>query len=557
MRSVWHKLKGTAWALAAMTSWLAASPASSLAQPANPEAPAPAPADPRAAGATGALNPVARVQAVIPWEYSRYRVRVWIAACASPELGATVRKQLLSEVQRRGDAMPDAPWHWLVSAPPESLAHTVAYVPESLTDAHIAAADKDALKDDKIIWISLRATPRDVTIRARELDCHARTWSPVAEQVVRQSERIGQAAFDAAVSVFAPLLRIEEGQGKTCIGRNRTGGLITEDSIAYLGPGDVLQPIFRQNDRYGEPLPNRVQALPFTFLHVVSQDAQSSSLLTCNVHSGMRTPIHGRGSARRERWALKVRPVQDTTLLHVVSRPAARGEPSVPLAGLEVYAKTPPLVPPSVETEQERLEAEKRNPPELLGITDWRGSLQLPRSPDPLRLVYIKNGGLLLARLPMVIGLDDRLQAEVPDDNPRLQAEGFVRGMSGEIMDLVVQRQLIRVRFQKRLEEGKLDDAQKLLDDFRGLKSLNDMLRTLDQQMTRQKPTNNPAVRQRVEKLYADEREMIAKYVDVELLNMMQRQLSAARANPTPAPKPAESPAPPAEPSDEKKKELP
>jgi hypothetical protein len=244
----------------------------------------------------------------------------------------------------------------------------------------------------------------------------------------------------------------------------------------------------------------------------------------------------------------------DSTELVVASRPAIRGEVSVPLAGIEVYAKNPPAPPTAGQTAEQRQEAERQNPPRLLGITDWRGRLTLSSDTPQLQLMYIRNGGLLLARLPMLIGLDSELRAEIPDDNPRLQAEGFVKGMNGEITDLVVQRNLLQIRFRRRIEEGKLDEAQKLLEEFRGLKSMNELQRMLDQQMLRQKPTSHPGVKQRIDTLYADEREMIARFVDVEMLNRMTRDLDEARRKPPrPAGQPADAPARSQDESEKKK----
>lgn len=499
-------------------------------------APAQAPSAEQPAGAAPAgeaATPTA-LPPPAPWEYSPYQIRVWVAAAGSAEVDPLILTTVMREIHLRADSVVGAPWSLTVSEPPPALAATVAYTPEMLTDARIAEVQKEALKDDKIVLVSLQANPREIDVHVRELDCHARLWGPTVTRSVRQPDALPQTVFDAMLTAFSPLARIEEGQGKTCIARAKAGGLVlSPDSPAYIKTGDVLQPIFRQNDRYGDPIPKRTQALPFTYLHVTSQDSLSPSLLNCNVHSAMRSPIHGRPTSRRERWAVKVRPALPETEIVLESKPSTRDEVKVPLAGMEIYAKTPLPEPPKSETQEEIAAAEKKNPPVLLGVTDWRGSLKVPNEGPTLRVMYVKSGGLLLARLPVVAGTDRQLVAEVPDDNPRLQAEGFVKGMNGEITDLVVQRQLIKVRVRKKITEGKFDEAQKLLDEFRGLKTLNDLQRMLDQQMTRQKPTNNPGVKQRIDKLYADEREMIAKYLDVELFNQLTLELADARRNPT------------------------
>jgi hypothetical protein len=84
---------------------------------------------------------------------------------------------------------------------------------------------------------------------------------------------------------------------------------------------------------------------------------------------------------------------------------------------------------------------------------------------------------------------------------------------------------------------------------------MNELQRLLDQQMLRQKPTNHPGVKQRIDKLYADEREMIARFVDVEMLNLMTRELDDARRNPPQpaASQPADAPAKTGDESEKKK----
>jgi hypothetical protein len=259
----------------------------------------------------------------------------------------------------------------------------------------------------------------------------------------------------------------------------------------------------------------------------------------------MRSPIHGRSvsTSRRERWAIKVRPRYPAAALFVESKPMKRNDAKRMLAGIEVFSKTPEPEPPKELSEDETKTVEKKNPPELLGVTDWRGSLSVGQEGPTLRILYLKNGGLLLARLPVVPGLNERQVAEIPDDDPRLQAEGFVRGMNSEVTDLVIQRQLIAVRMRKKIKEGKLDEAEKLFEEFRGLKTLNDLQQMLNVQLQRQRPTNSPAVRQRIDKLYGEERELLAKYIDAELQVKLLAELTAARANPTP-PADAESTTP-------------
>src|SRR5262249_52708503 len=152
-----------------------------------------------------------------------------------------------------------------------------------LTEGDIATAAKGALRDEKVIWVSLQTNPREVLVQVREFDCHSRVWGRIEKRAVRQRSAISQVVFDLIVAAFSPLARIEEGQGKTCIARIRGGALaLSPDSPVIIAKDDVLQPVFRQNDRNGDPLPKGIRVLPFTYLQVSAPSELNPSLLHCN-----------------------------------------------------------------------------------------------------------------------------------------------------------------------------------------------------------------------------------------------------------------------------------
>jgi hypothetical protein len=494
-----------------------------------------------------------------PWEYSPYTIRAWLSWVPSGEWDSTVENELVATLRNRSDIEIGAPWTLVVESPPEQLRSSVGQFIDRITVDDVAAAAETALTDDKIMLLSLSANSREYVVRARELDCRTRSWGPTIERRLRNPSMLGSTAFRAMVAAFAPVTRIESGSGKTAIVRLRGGGLILENnSPVYVAEGDVLLPVIRNNDRYGKPIPGKIDEVPWTLLQVTGRTRANTNVLDCNVHSGMRSPIRGRVSARKERYALGVRVTDDQTQLVIHGKTRSRDAPPIPLAGLEVYSKIPAVEPPKEQTAEEARAAERSNPPEFMGYTDWRGALTIDAPEGPLRVLYIKNGGQLLARLPMVPGFRDVQIAEVPDDNPRLQAEGYIKGLSGEIMDLVAQRQIIAARIRKRIEEGNLDEAEGLLEEFRALPSRNDMQRLLDQQMARQVPSNYMSVQARIDKLYGETRGMLGKYLDPNLGNKLMQELRLARrgeeASPAdpeagnqaqrPSPTTGESPAP-------------
>ena len=148
-------------------------------------------------------------------------------------------------------------------------------------------------------------------------------------------------------------------------------------------------------------------------------------VLNCEVLSAMRNPLAGRSTTSVERLALGVRPLGETTTVRLVTI----GAVGRPLEGYEIFAKKP-LAKEFAAT----------NRAVRLGLTDWQGAIEVPKDDLPLRLVYIKNGSHLIARLPVVPGYRPELTIELVSDDKRLEAEAFVRGMESTVMDLVARR---------------------------------------------------------------------------------------------------------------------
>jgi hypothetical protein len=464
------------------------------------------------------------------WEYSPYEIHVWVAVSPANTADKAMRQRLAIALEQRADVAVGSPWTVVVSSPPESLWADVAFALDEVTTAQIEQAAEKSLNQDKLMLLAIEKSQLDTRIRARELDCRVRMWGPVIERRIRNSQLLETEAFAALFDAFSPVTRIETGEGKQATVRIRSGGLILNPgSPAAVAQGDVLIPITRTNDRYGKPMPGRISIIPWTLLQVAGRDERNPSILNCNVHSGMRSPIRGRVSSRRERYALGVQPTLPETELVLESRTRRRDEPGVPLADLEVYSTIPSVEPVEQRTAEQEQEEQRRNPPELLGYTDWLGRIRIEPAETPLRVLYIKNGGQLLARLPIVPGAEAVQVAQVPDDNPRLQAEGYIKGLSGEIMDLVAQRQILAARIRKRVSDGKLDEAEDLMDEFRELKTRNDMQRALDRQMQRQMESPYASVKARIDQLYGETRSMLGKYLDPNLGNQLLRELRAAQ----------------------------
>lgn len=115
-----------------------------------------------------------------------------------------------------------------------------------------------------------------------------------------------------------------------------------------------------------------------------------------------------------------------------------------------------------------------------IGQSDSEGRFILePDAARPVRICYVKSGSALLARLPVVRGLERELSVPVPDDPVRLRAEATLVGLQEEFIDTQARREILTLRLAKaekdgdakrsqttRIELGKLKDRQRFLNEL-------------------------------------------------------------------------------------------
>jgi len=163
-------------------------------------------------------------------------------------------------------------------------------------------------------------------------------------------------------------------------------------------------------------------------------------------------------------------------------------------------------------------------PPKLLG------SIQLN---VPLYLYYVKNGDTLLARLPIVTGLKSVDQADLPDDRRRLETEAFLKGLQGEVLDLVVRRRILESRIKQKIKANQLDVAERLLDELKRVKSYDRMSEQIEGIQRRALSTDQGAVPtgvvKRIDKMVDTTRQMMQKYLQDTLVRDLESQLNQAK----------------------------
>jgi hypothetical protein len=441
------------------------------------------------------------------WEYSPYQVRVWIVAAAEPQLPTAGQDELAVRLAARAEAIFKATWNVRVERPPAAI-HGRLLDRLEITAENLQALAPDVLRGDKLIVVRLMRASGLWTVEARELDCRTFSWGHVAGREAACAAGLPLATWDAVAEAFTPIARIETVDKMQVAARLRAAGLVVSPASRILvEKGMALRPVIRRNDRTGQPVAKGgIQAVPWTLLDV---EGRSDSLLTCRTFSGYRLAIPARGGTRIERLALLVRPRFSATTLTLKSR----GAQPRPLVGYEIFSKRP-------DSEE----------PERLGKSDWRGQIELPRGDGAIRLLLVKNGTQLLARLPIVLGQSEQLQADLVDDEGRLQAEGAVAALHSRALDLVARREILAARFRARLKEQKFTEAQALLDEFRRLESRADLSRALDEQQQFVE-ASDPLTQQRIDKIFGEARRLLTvKGLADDMVNTLAAELVRARA---------------------------
>lgn len=446
------------------------------------------------------LSSVASSQTV--WEIDPYRIQVLLAV----EPGAGLTPRFERELQRglvdRTDLLVGAAWI-LEAAPADvRLRHAILHHLDTLSPESLEIANA---KLDKLVLLAISSDSAGYRVSARELDLRTRLWGTLVTLSVAQLAAVHDAAFDALCAAFAPLATVSETDParKTVALRLRAGALPPRDpTLTFSQPGSVFRHMMRYNDRDGNL--QRVLVVPWTYL-VVAEVAGPA--VTARAHSGVRSALSGRQRGRVEQLALGVTPPKAGSQLKLQSRI----EPHQPLEGYEIYSYTPD----SRETR-------------LLGRTDRDGLLSIPPGDHPLRLLLVKSGGALMAKLPFVPGLESVSEAEVPDDARRLEVEGFVTGLQEMLVDLVAQREVLMHRVRVRIKSGKLDEAQALFDQLRRLKTRDEF--AFDVQRQRQTLVSaDPAVQSKIDKLFNDTESLLGRFLNPGEIDRLDAELKQAR----------------------------
>ena len=455
------------------------------------------------------------------WELTPYRIRVLLAVAPKPELTERLAERLQGVVAERAARSIGAPWDLRVERAPAELQTPMLASLAKVTFENLPAEWLDA-GDDKAILLSIDFRRGDYWIAARDFDLRCRLSSAAVERRVADRGVLGDEAFRTVLAAFAPLAQIESDPDKDDKQqfklRMRAAGLpIADPTLLAVRPGDAFRGMIRFNDRDGKL--RKLMPLDWTFLTV--QEVNDGEL-SAALHSGLRSPLSGRRRGRVEQLALFTRPPSGDTRLQLKSRPLP-GKPgsSRPLAGYEIYSH------PADSPRTTRL-----------GLTDAQGELTVPADAGAVRVLLVKHGGETMARLPLMPGLAPAMQAEVPDDDARLAAEGQVTGLQENLVELVANRAMLMFRVRARIKDGKLDEAKQLMEELRKLGSQDELSLLIDFRK-RASVSEDPRMQKKIDRMFEDTREIVNKFLNQADVDKVETELARALRGEAPPPEEA------------------
>ncbi|MCA9017087.1 MAG: hypothetical protein KDA77_17275, partial [Planctomycetaceae bacterium] len=350
---------------------------------------------------------------------------------------------------------------------------------------------------------------------------------------------LGETLFNSIRELFSSIITIENVNGdQVTVSEQGSQYLPPDPSVSTLEKGFYFLPFFRYLNRNREV--KNIQFVPWTYLILEDFNRKHA---TCSIASGLRGILSG--SRRRvETLALHVKPEYPQTNLSLIPR----GTSTQTYAGMKV--QTSALDPQAVRQLQidakQQQEQNKTPQPEsqdyILAeyLTNRSGTVTLPVDlQHPLIWLYIRSGKALVANVPYIPGIDPEISIQIPDDRIRLNVEGELAVLNGELIEAVasLSMEMSRIRtWAKNNEWQKVDEGIRKLESGISPKQIfQDKLTVIRVTATEAaQQQNNRAAQSRIANLCRDTADRIDRFLDpsgiidlkteIQDLKQLQRQ---------------------------------
>jgi hypothetical protein len=441
------------------------------------------------------------------WEGQPYRIGAALAIDAPGDLAGQLAAELPAYLGERANAAIGAVWRLKTELATGAAGHQMLSGLETFSDREVPAAAPD---EDKQLLLTVRATPWGYELSAREYDRYIERWGPTIRRSTRQREAVAEQLFELAQRAVAPLahLRSTDPKNPREVAIELRGADLptTGADFAWLHTGDVLQPVNRLTTRDGSLASSGATPMAWTFVEV-NQPADGATQPTGTVR-GFAQRFSGTRRGRLEQVAIGLRNDPGDTVLTLRSRT----EKQKPLVGYDVFAQN--------------IDEKPMRP---LGESDDNGDATITPGKTAIQTVYVKSGDLTLAAIPLVPGAEPQVDVWLPDDDMRLRAAARLASLKEDIVDLVARRTILAARVRQQLEQEHLDAASKLLQSLDELPGSTEFGRELDRQSQRLR-TKDVQVQRRIDRLFAETRTALGKYLDPRQIGALHEEFRQAEA---------------------------
>jgi hypothetical protein len=131
--------------------------------------------------------------------------------------------------------------------------------------------------------------------------------------------------------------------------------------------------------------------------------------------------------------------------------------------------------------------------------------------------------------------VEPQLAGKIHNCDPRLEAEGFVSGMTEELVDVKLRRTILMLRIHARLKSNqadRVDEASKMLEEMQRLPSISQFAQRIAQEKAKL-VSNDPAVQRKVDGVLKDLEDYLTNFFDPRGVEQVDKEVREARDNET------------------------
>jgi hypothetical protein len=289
-----------------------------------------------------------------------------------------------------------------------------------------------------------------------------------------------------------------------------------DPSILAAKPGTLLLAQLRRYDRDGRL--DLVRDIPYTILRIPTDPGDeattSKTVVPVEIHTALQSAFGSR-RGRIEAWAVAAPTIVESTRLTLLRR-----DDGIPLSGRIVEIRSKPLTP-----------GEKPPAADVTLLTDRSGTVEVPVDPQrPVAWLTIRSGTAVLMRIPLAPGLAPAVSLELGDDVRRLDAEGRLAILTGELVETVAKRATLLAKARAGARGGRYDEAETALADIDKLPDVAAFTRRVAAVTTPAAKSARDAgdrmTAARIEALGRQATELVERYLATDPLNATREEVA-------------------------------